>query len=1050
MSNNPIKSSDLYKDDGAINEAIRQLEVLKKSYTDSLDAITKEACKLIDKLKQVNTTQAEGQETTRKAMTDAEKLKRAQKEYAGALNEVNTKIRGLKEAKRDDIRVQKLQQKAVRSTKGSYDQLSAQYALNKLQLNKLSKAEREATASGRALERQTKDIYEEMNRLQKATGKHQLQVGRYPKIVPAATKVFSGLTGTFGVIEGIRLFGRVFKDINALKSEAKGIEFAFNQIRNGGQILEEVRTTTRGLLSDLDIKKSANEFRTFNLDVEQLPKLLEFVAVRSAQTGKSFEHLRDSMVEGLSKESKLRIDNLGISMKELNSEIAIAPNFITAVANIAQREVAKAGDILDQAADSQEQFNASMKNFKLSLADGFITRAGNSVLKMATGFIKAITPTKTLADQLGRQRAEVNVLVSAIRRQNQSNDSRNKLIAQLQAKYPNFLKNLDAEKVTNEQITKRLKEVNQEYEKRIKLAAFAEIANEKQQEGVKLFRQELELQKQIEAAKIKNNRAGATDSEILKEVEGIQTVSDKRRKSRITAIGTQIKKLEELRVKQAQIAKDLEQVAGQAGTIKVTTDFTTTGTDSGAGAGATDDASTDNKTDPFAGEKLLASAMEEGRAKDLELLRISLLEKQKLWVKHGLDLTVFEEHARAQRNGVNVKWDKIEADERKKVLEERRKEKDILYKQEIESIEQKTDLRLSEIELEKKTEAEKTRLKLAAERDRLIAIIALNKKMGGQLTDTQIATMQNAIKGINNEIDAGTKEDRNIYSMVGLKLSDDEAAKVGESIQFILENIRSIMQARVDAADVLLEKSREEGAEAQTRLDQEIENRNAGYANNVIVEQKKLEDAKKREADALKEKRKAQKAQEKIDTAIQISGLLTSSVQIWKSLSGIPFIGPALAVAAIGTMWASYAANKVRSKQAAKEKFGDGGLEYLQGGSHSSGNDIPIGTTASGKQRTAEGGEAMAIINKRSTRKYKPVLSNIIDSINKGNFEEKYSNAFISSEQMPVMVSGYDSPDMKKTEGYLEEIRDQGAYRRYTDANGRTVEKFKNVTRTYV
>src|SRR5690606_39826108 len=66
----------------------------------------------------------------------------------------------------------------------------------------------------------------------------------------------------------------------------------------------------RGSISALDIKRSLNEFANFNITLEQSGTLFDFLAIRAAQTGKSITQLRDSLVEGLSKESLLRIDNL--------------------------------------------------------------------------------------------------------------------------------------------------------------------------------------------------------------------------------------------------------------------------------------------------------------------------------------------------------------------------------------------------------------------------------------------------------------------------------------------------------------------------------------------------------------------------------------------------------------------------------------------------------------------------------------------------------------------------------------------------------------------
>ena len=79
-----------------------------------------------------------------------------------------------------------------------------------------------------------------------------------------------------------------------------------------------------------------------------------------------------SLVEGLSKESKLRIDNLGISQLELNKELKRTPNFVQAVANIARKELTTAGAILDAASNANQRWNVALENFNLRLRKGII------------------------------------------------------------------------------------------------------------------------------------------------------------------------------------------------------------------------------------------------------------------------------------------------------------------------------------------------------------------------------------------------------------------------------------------------------------------------------------------------------------------------------------------------------------------------------------------------------------------------------------------------------------------------------------------------------
>lgn len=78
-------------------------------------------------------------------------------------------------------RLQKTEQqltKVTESKAGSYNQLSAVYSRVKAELNAMSAVERKS-AKGQELERHASDVYEQMNELQKATGKYTLQVGNY-------------------------------------------------------------------------------------------------------------------------------------------------------------------------------------------------------------------------------------------------------------------------------------------------------------------------------------------------------------------------------------------------------------------------------------------------------------------------------------------------------------------------------------------------------------------------------------------------------------------------------------------------------------------------------------------------------------------------------------------------------------------------------------------------------------------------------------------------------------------------------------------------------
>lgn len=258
--------------------------------------------------------------------------------------------------------------------------------------NQEQKELRESTREFNKYDKAIKKAKNSVNRFQE-------NVGNYPELLGNIRSLATGLIGTFGILEGLRLTFDFTKEAVALAREARGVEFAFKQLgAEGLEAFENIKRSTRGLLSDLDIKRSLNEFKNFNISLEETDTLFEFLAVRASQTGRSVDSLKDSLVEGLSKESKLRIDNLGISASKLNEELEKTPDFVQAVANIAREEIAEAGNILDETASSQEKFNSAFENFKVSAGSGFIGNLTNDIYELGTAFITATTDINDASD----------------------------------------------------------------------------------------------------------------------------------------------------------------------------------------------------------------------------------------------------------------------------------------------------------------------------------------------------------------------------------------------------------------------------------------------------------------------------------------------------------------------------------------------------------------------------------------------------------------------------------------------------------------------------
>ena len=204
--------------------------------------------------------------------------------------------------------------------------------------------------------------------------------------------------------------------------------------------------------------------------------------------------------------------------------------------------------------------------------------------------------------------------------------------------------------------------------------------------------------------------------------------------------------------------------------------------------------------------------------------------------------------------------------------------------------------------------------------------------------------------------------------------------------------------------------------------------------------------AKDNQKKALDEQAKAQKQQLAMQTITQAADLVSASAKIWAQL-GFPWAIPAIAV-----MWGSFAAAKIKALSMTKgstEKYGEGTVELLDGGSHQSGNDIDLGRKKDGTRRRAEGGEYFAIINKRSSRKYGRMIPDIVNALNAGTFTEKYMHAFPSADAIAVNVAG-GGTDISGLSSDVRRIREQGERRTYTDAQGNVVMIYKNLTRRII
>ena len=340
-------------------------------------------------------------------------------------------------------------------------------------------------------------------------------------------------------------------------------------------------------------------------------------------------------------------------------------------------------------------------------------------------------------------------------------------------------------------------------------------------------------------------------------------------------------------------------------------------------------------------------------------------------------------------------------------------------------------------------------------------IIALEQQKWNKLADIADKQMKAAVEAETKDAEErGKKADKmakenekkarervDLYDLLGFKLDEDKKKEIDEAIAYSIDSLNMFMEAWTDAADARREQADAEVERIQRVLEEEIKARSEGYANDVETARKELEEAKKNQQKAMQQQQEAHRAQLDLDTTTQASSLITATANIWKSFTSLGPWGIAAAIAATALMWGSFAAAKIKAFQVVgmeSESYGEGTVELLQGGSHQSGNDIDLGRKKDGTRRRAEGGEYFAVINKRSSRKYGGIIPDVINALNQDTFAEKYMGAY-DGGMVSVTVNGRN-PDLKELTQSVNDIRDQGRMRTYSDG-GATVTQYKNLRR---
>lgn len=354
MEQNPIRYQDLISPDDSIERLIAQLTLLQSSYEATADSIKSRAAAITQSLKAVSGATQQGQAYTRQASVETNKLTKAYQDLNFARTETSRKIMELNMAKKEENRITKLNIILNNTEKGSYANLSAQYALNKIQLNQLTEAERANLPHAKKLEEETKAIYERMKKLQEATGKYSLDVGNYSNAITRAIGVnsqwYSGMQQIStlfegGMASGLKnvgtLVGQLGKQFLALMANpivltiaavsaafmalAKGISTSEENTNTLNRVLAPFKRILEGVLNVLQeaagfVLKVVEGFENLAMGASKLMERLPLVGNAFKAVNKELQHNIDLERE----KQALQKDNRTLTKEEAKTQYEIA------------------------------------------------------------------------------------------------------------------------------------------------------------------------------------------------------------------------------------------------------------------------------------------------------------------------------------------------------------------------------------------------------------------------------------------------------------------------------------------------------------------------------------------------------------------------------------------------------------------------------------------------------------------------------------------------------------------------------------------------------
>ena len=399
---------------------------------------------------------------------------------------------------------------------GAYQKLNAQRTEAKKRLLDLIASEKASTA-------EIKKAQREFDVLDKRVRKADTAVGDFTKNVGNYKSAFSGLSnlmGAFGVVGGIAGVVALGKSIYQTTKEIQAQEIALRMLSE----TEETYAKNKEFLTriseqyGLELMTTTNAYKNYfasaktsieegKLSFEEMQMIFEKVSKSASMLGLSVENqegaflaLSQMLSKGTVQSEELRgqlgerlgerlpgafevmAKALGVTTMELgkmleNGEVLAAdvlPKFAEAYERAIGADQIERTETLaaaqNRASNKWTEFVENLNN-----GQGVISQVGMGFFNLTGNIIDLIGAKQKLSEEIYEEQLQLNGLINKITSLNEDNKDRQYLIEQLKTSYPGFIKYIQDENYSNDNLRKTLFLVNEEYRNRILLQKQVEV-----------------------------------------------------------------------------------------------------------------------------------------------------------------------------------------------------------------------------------------------------------------------------------------------------------------------------------------------------------------------------------------------------------------------------------------------------------------------------------------------------------------------------------------------------------------------------------------------